>query len=342
MKILIVTQTVDSKDPILGFFHRWIIEFAKNFEKVTVIALGVGEYSFPENVEVFSLGKERGVGRFSYIKNFYAYILSQRKEYDVVFVHMNPVYVILGFLPWKLFNKRISLWYVHKRVDAKLRLATLLVNTIFTASKESFRIASPKVLVTGHGIDVDVTRPTVRHSTDTKVVATLGRISEVKNIDFMLRVFAEAQKKSLTPSRFEIVGEASSYVEKAYKEKLLRLIDELGLTRNVIFKGPIANNLVSEYIGTVDVTFNASSTGSLDKAVLESMAVGVPVLTTNEAFREMLSPYGLYGTPSDVPGNAARLAKLLQGESVDTAALRTLIEEQHSLKKLITLIASHI
>jgi glycosyltransferase involved in cell wall biosynthesis len=342
MKILIVTQTVDSKDPILGFFHRWIVEFAKNFEKVTVIALGVGEYMFPNNVSVFSLGKEQGAGRFAYIKNFYAHIISQRNEYDAVFAHMNPVYVILGFLPWKLLNKRISLWYVHKMVDAKLKVATVLANTIFTASKESFRIPSPKVLVTGHGIDVEATNVVSSRAGAAKIVATLGRISEVKNIDFMLRVFAEAQKKLSAESRFEIVGEASSYTEKIYKEKLLILIDELGLTRNVIFKGSIANNLVSEYIGTVDVTFNASSTGSLDKAVLESMAVGVPVLTTNEAFKEMLTPYGLYGTLSDVSGNAARLGALLQGESVDRTALRKMIEDHHSLKKLITFIASHI
>lgn len=342
MKLLIVTQTVDSNDPILGFFHRWIIEFAKNFEKVTVVALSVGEYNFPTNVTVFSLGKEQGVGRFAYIKNFYSHILSQRNEYDTVLVHMNPVYVILGFLVWKLFNKKIALWYVHKKVDVKLRIATALVDTIFTASKESFRIRSSKVLVTGHGIDVDAIQLANKSVSQTKVIATLGRISEVKNIDFMLRVVAKAQSLSGVPVRFEIVGEAFSYEEKAYKERLLHLIDGLGITGSVVFKGAVAHNLVSEYIKTVDVTLNASGTGSLDKAVLESMAAGVPVLSTNEAFKDMLAPFNLYGTTSDVSATATQLAQLLKTDSVDRAALRKVIEENHSLKNLITYIASHI
>ena len=57
MKLLIVTQAVDINNPILGFFHRWIEEFSKNCEKVTVIALGVGEYKLPQNVNILSLGK---------------------------------------------------------------------------------------------------------------------------------------------------------------------------------------------------------------------------------------------------------------------------------------------
>jgi len=58
MKLLIVTQTIDSNDPVLGFFVRWVEEFSKQCEEVTVICLQKGEYELPKNVRVFSLGKE--------------------------------------------------------------------------------------------------------------------------------------------------------------------------------------------------------------------------------------------------------------------------------------------
>jgi hypothetical protein len=61
MKLLIITQKVDINDPILGFFHRWIEEFAKHCEKITVICLYKGTYNLPNNVKVLSLGKEEGV-----------------------------------------------------------------------------------------------------------------------------------------------------------------------------------------------------------------------------------------------------------------------------------------
>src|SRR3989338_7648361 len=58
MKLLIITQKVNQEDSVLGFFHSWIREFASRFEEVTVICLEKGVYNLPENVEVFSLGKE--------------------------------------------------------------------------------------------------------------------------------------------------------------------------------------------------------------------------------------------------------------------------------------------
>ena len=62
MKLLILTQKVDKNDDVLGFMHGWIAEFAKHCEKVTVIALGVGEFDLPRNVTVLSLGKDKTVG----------------------------------------------------------------------------------------------------------------------------------------------------------------------------------------------------------------------------------------------------------------------------------------
>src|SRR3989344_92970 len=112
-KILIVTQKVDKNDPILGFFHRWLEEFAKYFEKVTVICLEKGKCDLPQNVKVLSLGKENGRSKFKYLKNFYHFIWQERENYEVVFVHMNEEYVLLAGLPWRLLGKRISMWRNH-------------------------------------------------------------------------------------------------------------------------------------------------------------------------------------------------------------------------------------
>jgi len=38
------------------------------------------------------------------------------------------VYVSLGYPVWKLLNKKVVLWYTHKAVDYKLRIAEKLVD----------------------------------------------------------------------------------------------------------------------------------------------------------------------------------------------------------------------
>ena len=113
MKLLIITQKVNKNDPVLGFFHRWIIEFAKYFEFVTVICLEMGEYDLPDNVKVLSLGKEERQSRLQYLIQFYWYARHERKNYDAVFVHMNQEYLILAGWLWRLVGKKVTMWRNH-------------------------------------------------------------------------------------------------------------------------------------------------------------------------------------------------------------------------------------
>ena len=128
MKLLIITQVLDTEHPILGFFHRWVEEFASQAELVHVIALQIGTHKLPENVHVYSLGKEQGQSRIKYLWRLYRCIWKLRHSYDGVFVHMNQQYVPLGYPLWKLLGKRIGLWYAHGAVSRSLRLAVRLAD----------------------------------------------------------------------------------------------------------------------------------------------------------------------------------------------------------------------
>src|SRR5512146_1469044 len=113
MKLLIITQKADRNDPILGFFHRWLIEFARHFDSVLVICLEEGEHDLPANVRVMSLGKERRRSRGAYVARLLSIAWRERQSYDAVFVHMNPIYIVLCGLLWRLLHKPIALWYTH-------------------------------------------------------------------------------------------------------------------------------------------------------------------------------------------------------------------------------------
>src|SRR3989338_1114589 len=111
MRLLITTQAVDRNDQALGFFHGWLEEFARRFEKVRVICLKEGEHDLLSNVSVHSLGKEkksakseriqqahrrqRTMNRMQSASRFFFLVWKYRKEYDAVFVHMNQDYVLL-------------------------------------------------------------------------------------------------------------------------------------------------------------------------------------------------------------------------------------------------------
>ncbi|MEA3398315.1 MAG: hypothetical protein U9R06_01065, partial [Patescibacteria group bacterium] len=80
MNLLIITQKVDKQDSNLGFFHDWLLEFAKNFEQIIVICLQKGDYALPDNVKIISLGKDRGVNKLSLLFNFYKIIWQEKNN----------------------------------------------------------------------------------------------------------------------------------------------------------------------------------------------------------------------------------------------------------------------
>ena|SRR3989344_1180106 len=289
MRLLIITQKVDKNDPILGFFHRWIEEFAKHCQSIIVICLQKGEYNLPKNIKILSLGKEKGKSKIKYIFNFYKHIWHERKNYDVVFVHMNPVYVILGGFFWKISGKKITLWYTHKSVDWKLCLAEKITNIIFTASKESFRLPSKKVEVTGHGIDIRKFKNQKSKIKSNKfMIITAGRIAEVKNLHLLIET-ADILKNKNFNFEIKIAGAPILEADKIYFEKLKNLIKKKELENLIKFVGSISNNDIAEFYQSGDIFVNLSDTGSADKVVLEAMATGLNILTSNEAFKNVVS-----------------------------------------------------
>ncbi len=337
MKLLIVTQKVDKNDQNLGFFHRWIIEFAKHCESLVIICLEKGEHELPANVKVLSLGKEKKSSRFGYIANFYNYIWKYRGDYDAVFVHMNPIYVVLAGPIWKILGKKLTLWYTHKSVDWRLRIAEKFVNTIFTASKESFRLPSKKVKVMGHGIDVDVFLPIKNIEYNKDHIISVGRISSTKNQLAMLQAF-----KILSDQKYAgdliILGDRITPEDEEYKKKLIKYQVENDLGNRIHFIGSITPLHIADEYRKAGIFLNLSSTGSLDKAILEAMACGLKILTSNEAFKNILPPENFTdGSPEDI---AVKIQIISKREPIEEWT--QYVQKNHSLQHLIPKILSYI
>lgn len=253
-------------DGVLGFFHAWVKEFAQHYEKVEVICLYEGHHALPENVRVHSMGKEHGQSRIKYLFRLYKYLFTL--DFDLIFVHMNQIYVPLV----DIFGKPIYLWYMHKQVSTSLHIATHLVKKVFTASPESFRISSDKKVVISHGIDTDHFSPAPLLGD--KIIA-VGRISRIKGqVDI-----AKAYLESKVPNELLIVGGTITPDDKEYER-------ELKAFSGVTLTGPVAQKELPEMYRQARVFIHNSKTGSLDKVVLEALACGLTVVSVDPALKE--------------------------------------------------------
>lgn len=314
MRLLIATQAVDRKDPVLGFFHRWIEEFARNCEHVIVICLRKGDFSLPDNVEVIALSK----GRISRAFEVCSIAFGRRRDYDSVFVHMNPEYLVAAGWLWRLLGKKSALWYAHKSVDPKLRVAEKFASAILTASKESFRLPSTKVHILGHGIDTGFFVPDLSVPRG-KTLLSVGRLSKSKRHDLVIRAAALAGRE------LHVVGEGEE------REALERVAHECGA--DVQFLGGLTQEKVRDEYRQAMVFIHASETGSMDKVVLEALSTDCPVITTSNAYA------GLPVVVADVMPEALAAAIAQPHEKNDWASS---IHKHHSLAALIPRILQKI
>ncbi len=336
MKVLLITQIVDSQDSNLGFFHRWIEEFAKHCESVHVICLKEGEHFLPDNVKVHSLGKEEGKGRLVRVWRFYRYIFKLHRDYDSVFVHMNPEYIVLGGYFWKWWKKQVALWYAHRSDTRKLRIALRWVTYVLTVSPDSFAIPTPKLKAIGHGIDTDAFKPDIKEESTLLRIATVGRIAGSKHLIEMLGVLQElyARKENFT---FTVVGTPTTEAEELYAGKLQNALAIMPWKNQVRFAGSITHSDLPDFLHTQDLFLNFATTGNMDKAGLEALAAGVPLVATNPAFEALLAPYGLY-VPSQHPKEVADALMAFMkrpDQSGVLATLRNKVVAEHSLQRLI-------
>ncbi len=251
MKLLVCTQVYDAKDPVLGFFVRWVEEFKKYGE-----------------VEVISLERLGHGGKG--MRALRLLRLAMSLEYDAVFVHMNPEYLIVAGWFWRLRGIRTALWYTHKAVNVRLRVAAYFADVIFTASKESFRLKNKKVQVVGHGIDADFFCPdpaVVRENW----VLSVGRLTKTKRHDLAIEAAVRSGRE------LRVAGEGPE------KVSLEALAMRLGATVN--FLGGLTQAQLREEYRRAAYLIHTSETGSLDKVVLEALACGLSVHTNDPALK---------------------------------------------------------
>ncbi|OGJ00085.1 MAG: hypothetical protein A3C70_03255 [Candidatus Zambryskibacteria bacterium RIFCSPHIGHO2_02_FULL_43_14] len=276
MRLLITTQKVDKDDPILGFFHRWIEEFAKSFDKITVICLEKGGYALPSNVKVLSLGKEERNSKVRYIVHFYKYIWNERKNYDAVFVHMNQEYVLLGWKFWRLWDKKIFLWRNHAKGNLWTRLAVLLSDKVFCTSPSSFTARFKKTKIMPVGVDTEFFKPDPYVPKKPNSILFLGRIAPVKKVLEFVEWFNNLDGKFMAT----VAGSALP-CDKDYE----RLVQSRASDR-IKFVSAVTREQALKLYQSHETYVNFTPAGSMDKTILEAAACGMKLEVRNPALKD--------------------------------------------------------
>ena len=248
---------------------------------------------------------------------------------------MNPIYVCLAGDWWRLTRKRVGLFYTHRHVDFKLKMAEKFANFIFTASESSFQLKTKKLRVVGHGIEVERFRnPGILPVKG--LVLSVGRISPIKHQDVLINALRILREKSVDV-RVKFVGAPGSLADNEYDVRLREIVEEHKLGDFVEFAGSMPNKLIAKEYWNAAVSVNLLPMGGLDKAVFESLAAGTPTVTTNQGFKQLALP-GLVLCELDIDevAKAIQIA-LVYPPQVDSDK----ISREYSSEQVVSKILAH-
>jgi len=287
-------------------------------EKVEVVCLNKGSYDLPKNVSIFSLGKEQsalGMSKIQYALRFCRYIIQNKNKYDLVFVHMNQEYVLLGGLLWKLWGKKIFFWRNHPQGSGLTKIAVALSDKVFCTSEKSFTARFLKTEIMPAGVDTKLFIRNPDISREKNSLLMFGRIAPIKKIEVAIDALASCASKDVHPS-LSVVGDTLPKNE-GYLEKLKDRAEMAGVGSSVHFEKGVRFEDAPAVYGRREIFLNFTPTGSFDKTVIEALACGTKVLVSNQSMKKFLPDDSL--TTGEVDDVSKKIEKLLHLDDVGSA-----------------------
>ena len=151
----------------------------------------------------------------------------------------------------------------------------------------------------------------------------LSDLHPYKNGNKLIRAFARLKAEWAVPHRLIIVGRSFG----GCAEELGRLAAELGVGDSVLFTGPVAYESLAGVYGNADVFVHPSGFESFGLPVLEAMACGTPVISSDRtSLPEIIGDAGLTVDPDDLDALAHSIHRVVTDPTLREELIRKGLE----------------
>jgi glycosyltransferase involved in cell wall biosynthesis len=316
MRIVFLTQVVDADHPVLAQTLDMVRALAARCDEVVVVCDRLGRHDLPANVTFRTFGSRTRLGRGL---RFQRAVLESvvRRRPDAVLAHMVPLFLLLAAPAARLRRVPLLLWYTHWHAGRSLRAATRLADAVLSVDGRSFPLATPKLVATGHAIDVETFRPLDGAPVDPSGplrLRAIGRTARWKGYETLLGAVGAAAARGVAAD-VEIRGPSTTADERRHRVELEAAVAASPLLRGrVQILEAVPRERLPELLARADAVVSPTQPGpndALDKAVLEAAACAVPVISSNAALAPLLE--GLPLRLTFPPRDAAALGDLIVG-----------------------------
>jgi glycosyltransferase involved in cell wall biosynthesis len=286
-KLIFICQEVGIINPINQSALAWANALRKtnSYDTVEIVCIRAQQQTDQElRIKPFESRLGR-IGRLlKFYKLFFEIFLRNKVGTIDIFIYQGGLYALLLYPLRFMFRYRIFQWKAHPRVDILTRLQVKYINDLtFTSVKGALNIEHPGVSVVGQAVDLNYFYR-LRDCNIDNTIVFVGRISRSKNIKFLIEAFA---KLDLVNIDFHIYGDVFSEADRVYLAECVALSRELSLQDRIVFKKAIQWTELVQVLNGSLLMLNASVT-AVDRACAEALCCGLPVVSTNSHFAEVL------------------------------------------------------
>jgi glycosyltransferase involved in cell wall biosynthesis len=330
-RILIVNHTLNENHELLSHQVGITKALAKVFEHIYILTTE-NQVSVDFSLDYSSIRNQHQPSIKDFFRYYFLFInILFTFRPNVVFFHMAPKQCAMVGPLLRVLGIQNILWYAHKSSPLSLKICNLFCNKILTCSPGSLQIRTHKKEVTGHHIDEKIFYGSPK-AEPVRLAITVGRVDNNKNFQVILESFANAAEEGLL-DRLIVVGNSSSLKDKQQFEKQL---EATHLTdRQVICLGRVARVDLPGILSKADVFLHAS-TGSLDKAPIEALLIGLPIATINEEFIDIFDSWTHKKHPSLIQEIRAMLELPTEARLRAIEEKMAIAQKSHSLTSWAT------
>ena len=149
--------------------------------------------------------------------------------------------------------------------------------TITNQTKKLYRdlVEEEKIQVIPLGVDTQRFKPTRKNrKSDVYEILYVGSLYPIKGLEYLIQAMASIVK-SQTDVRLRIVGSGPE------KGKLSSLVNRLRIKDKVVFEGFVPHEKIDGYYQQCDIFVYTTLGEPFGKSIIEAMACGKPVITSN-------------------------------------------------------------
>ncbi|MCW3975679.1 MAG: glycosyltransferase family 4 protein [Candidatus Bathyarchaeota archaeon] len=175
------------------------------------------------------------------------------------------------------FNKRFSFQYIFLKPIIKhiWRNAVATIANSQGLKKLALKTdKNAKIDIINNGVNIKEFSPKKDHKKTGFIVLTVSRLIERKGIDYFIKAIPAIIKKHRDIT-IRIIGEGNR------KKDLMNLAQKLKVFEFINFLGYVPHNEVSNYYSSSDIFVLPSKNEGMSNTILEAMASGLPIITTD-------------------------------------------------------------